>query len=109
MKVRHDEGVATRIGPEPCASVREGGCEASAGERIGQPLSRERFPSERRRRLTIGRQHGSARQRERTTGSAWSEPLACTQASCAGTGRSLVRPQACGRLVRIGKVTSRSR
>ena len=41
MKVRHDEGVATRIGPEPCAGAREGVGEASVGERVGQPLSRE--------------------------------------------------------------------
>ncbi len=43
MKVRCDEGVAIRIGPEPCASTREGGGEASAGERMGQPWSRERL------------------------------------------------------------------
>ena len=43
MRVRHDEGVATRIGPEPCAVAREGVGEASAGERTGQPLSRERL------------------------------------------------------------------
>ena len=30
-----------RTGPEPCAGIREGNGEASAGERIGQPLSRE--------------------------------------------------------------------
>ena len=41
MQVRCNEGVAIRIGPEPCAGVREGVGEASAGERIGQPLSRE--------------------------------------------------------------------
>ena len=41
MKVRCDEGVAIRIGPEPCADIREGAGEASAGVRIGQPLSRE--------------------------------------------------------------------
>ena len=41
MQVRYDEGVATRIGPEPCVITREGNGEASAGERIGQPLSRE--------------------------------------------------------------------
>jgi hypothetical protein len=40
VRVRRDEGVAIRIGPEPCAVIREGGGEASAGERIGQPLSR---------------------------------------------------------------------
>ena len=42
MKVRHDEGVAIRIDPEPCAVAREGGGEASVGEHIGQPLSRVR-------------------------------------------------------------------
>ena len=43
MKVHHDEGVATHIGPEPCAGVREDDGEASVGERIGQPLSRENW------------------------------------------------------------------
>ena len=42
MQVHYDEGVAIRIGPEPCAGSREGVGEASAGECIGQPLSRER-------------------------------------------------------------------
>jgi hypothetical protein len=37
-----DEAIATHIGPEPCAGVREDVGEASAGERTGQPLSRER-------------------------------------------------------------------
>ena len=45
MQVRHDEGVAIRIDPEPCAVVRKGDSEASVGERIGQPLSLERFIS----------------------------------------------------------------
>lgn len=41
MRVPHDEGVASRIGPKPCVATREGVGEASAGEHIGQPLSRE--------------------------------------------------------------------
>jgi hypothetical protein len=41
VQVRCNEGVAIRIGPEPCVSVREDDGEASAGERIGQPWSRE--------------------------------------------------------------------
>ena len=45
MKVHCDEGVATHIGPEPCAGVREDVGEASAGEHIGQPLSRETLSS----------------------------------------------------------------
>ena len=43
MQVSHDEGVAIHIGPESCAVAREGFGEALTGERIGQPLSRERF------------------------------------------------------------------
>ena len=41
MQVPCDEGVASRIGPEPCAAVREGIGEASVGVCAGQPLSRE--------------------------------------------------------------------
>jgi hypothetical protein len=40
VKVRHDEGVANHIGPEPCVAVRKDGDEASVGEGIGQPLIR---------------------------------------------------------------------
>ena len=43
MQVHYDEGVANHIGPEPCVVDREVGSEASAGERIGQPLSHERY------------------------------------------------------------------
>ena len=41
MQIRCDEGVAIHIGPKPCVCAREGAGEASAGERIGQPLCRE--------------------------------------------------------------------
>ena len=41
MQVHYDEGVANRIGPEPCVGIREDDGEASVGEHIGQPLSRE--------------------------------------------------------------------
>ena len=42
MQVLHQEGVANHLGPEPCVGTREDDSEASAGERTGQPLSRER-------------------------------------------------------------------
>jgi hypothetical protein len=42
VKVRCDEGVANRIGPESCVGIREDCSEASIGECTGQPLSRER-------------------------------------------------------------------
>lgn len=45
MKVRCDEGVANRVDPEPCIAVREDRGEASVGEHVGQPLSRESHSS----------------------------------------------------------------
>ena len=42
MEVHYDEGVANRIGPEPCAGACEGTGEASVGECISQLSSRER-------------------------------------------------------------------
>jgi hypothetical protein len=59
VQVRYDEGLAIRIGPEPCVGPREGAGEASVGEHIGQPLSRESLKqSGCRRRRNAGRQHG---------------------------------------------------
>ena len=93
MQVPHDEGVASRIGPEPCVGIREDGSEASAGEHTGQPLSRESLKQSGRRRVRFhGRQHGRTRQRECPPGPAWSETLACVDAPCTGTGRSRVWP-----------------
>ena len=42
MKVHYGENLASHIGPAPCVVFREGQGEASAGERAGWPLSRER-------------------------------------------------------------------
>jgi hypothetical protein len=42
VQVHYDEGIANHIGPEPCAGIREDVGEASAGERAGQPSSRDR-------------------------------------------------------------------
>jgi hypothetical protein len=41
VQVHYDEGIANHVGPEPCGCVREGAGEASVGDHIGQPLSRE--------------------------------------------------------------------
>jgi len=41
VKVHCNEGVAIRIGPEPCAGIREDVGEASVGDGIGQPLNHE--------------------------------------------------------------------
>ena len=106
MQVPYVEGVAIHIGPEPCADAREGACEASAGECASQPLSRERpvilgadtVPN------VEGHTHGRAIS-ERLDDPAWSQTLACAEASCTGTGRSHARPVALvtrTALVRIG-------
>ena len=42
VQVHYDEGIANHIDPESCAGIREDVGEASAGERTGQPLSRDR-------------------------------------------------------------------
>ena len=42
MQVLYDEDLASHIGPAPCVVFHEGQGEASAGERAGWPLSRER-------------------------------------------------------------------
>jgi hypothetical protein len=42
VQVLCDEGVANHVGPKPCADICQDIGEASAGERTGQPLSRDR-------------------------------------------------------------------
>src|SRR5271169_276419 len=71
------KGVATHIDPESCVTVREDEGEALAGERAGQPLSREKKESllgadavERG-----GRPYRLPRQRERQTDPARSQTL----------------------------------
>jgi hypothetical protein len=92
VQVHCDEGVANHLGLEPCAGGRETVGEASVGDRIGQPLSRERVISGRRRCQLGGRQYAMAQYRERQSSLARSQTLACADALCAGTGRSLDRP-----------------
>ena len=41
MQVRCNEGVAIRIGPEPCGCIREDAAEASVGVHAGQPSSHD--------------------------------------------------------------------
>jgi hypothetical protein len=92
VEVRHDEGVATHIDPEPCAVVREDEGEASAGERAGQPLSRESslFWGADTVRVVEGNTDGGANASVRSD-LTWSKTLACAEAPCTGTGRSPAR------------------
>jgi len=111
VKVHHDEGLATRIGPKPCAGIREGVGEASAGEHAGQPLSRDSLLSWVPTALSFRKATQASTLCECSPGPAWSETLACMEAPCTGTGRSLDRPSALcfGSEVRGGKTRSRSR
>jgi hypothetical protein len=109
VQVRHDEGVAIHIGPEPCAFAREGRGEASAGERAGQPLSRERnmfrAPTPYPERKAIPR--GTICARPGGPGVV-GDPGMCAR-SLHGN-REISRVTACASTpVRIGKVRSRSR
>ena len=108
MQVHYDEGVAIHIDPKPCVGVREDGDEASVGESIGQPLSRES--------LDPGADAVSSAEgytNRRAIASAWStrrgrEPGMCRH-SLRGNrevSRSTVRQLP---PVRIGKARSRSR
>ena len=111
MQVHCDEGVAIRIGPEPCAGIREGVGEASAGERVGQPLSREINLVPGADAVCWAEGHAGGRaNRERSADPARSETLACMDALCTETGRSAVHPEWWQHTRgRIGKARSRSR
>ena len=93
MQVRHDEGVAIRIDPKPCAGNCEVVGEASAGACTGQPLSRDN-------KVSLGADAfynaegntGWVRHREHLSDPAWSKTLACAEAFRTGTGRSRVWP-----------------
>ena len=110
VKVRHDEGVANRIGPEPCVGVREGVGEVSAGERTGQPLSRENYISRAPTAL-------SSRKAKRTGASsqvtAWPgvvpDPGMCGRSLYGNREISGSADGLCGQSVRGGKARSRSR
>ena len=110
MKVHYDEGVATHIGPEPCVGIREGVCEASAGECMGQPLSRERVFS---RELTLSTERKATRRgaisRAPSRLGVVADPGMCR--SFLYGNRELSRSAGCSlsRLVRGGKARSRSR
>ena len=88
MEVHYSEGLAIRAGLESCAVIREDGGEALTEERIGQPLSRERLIPD---ADTVTYVEGDTQRRasaSATCDPAWSETLACAEASCSGTGRS---------------------
>ena len=109
MEVRCDEGLANRIGPEPCAGIREDVGEASAGERAGQLLSRDRSLSRvptlfHRRKAT---RTGAPSQASARPG-AVAEPGMYIRSLRGNREISGLASRSTG-LVRIGKARSRSR
>ena len=109
MQVRYDEGVANRIDPEPCGVIREGGGEASAGERIGQPLSPENhdIPDADMVNYVEGYTSGASSRALGRSGVV-EDPGMCRSSL---RGNREVSSSTCGRTpqVRIGKVRSQSR
>ena len=109
MQVRCDEGIANHIGPEPCAGIREGVGEASAGERIGQPsshdtsLSRVPTPFHRRKATWVG----ASTQAPARPGVVV-EPGMCARSLRGNREVSGLTSRSTG-LARIGKAKSRSR
>jgi hypothetical protein len=108
VRVRYDEGVAIHVGPEPCVSGREARGEASAGERAGWPLSRERATVPGADGVTVPEGH--------TSGGASASPRrAGVVKDPSMHGRSLTGNREISRptwglpRVRIGKARSRSR
>jgi len=88
VEVHYSEGVAIRADLESCVVIREDGGEALTEERTGQPLSRERLIPD---ADTVTYVEGNMQRRASASvvcDPAWSETLACAEASCTGTGRS---------------------
>ena len=109
MQVHCGEGLAIRIGPEPCVGLREDAGEASVGERIGQPLSRESLivPDADVVRFTEGETIGRVKRAPERSGVV-EEPGMCGSSLC---GNREVSGLACGWTphARVGKARSRNR
>ena len=110
MQVHYDEGIANHIGPEPCVTVREGKGEASAGKRIGQPLSHERYSTRaadavrRAEGNRVGRASASALVPRRGQ-----RPWHVRKLLVREPGDPTTDRRRCADPVRIGKARSRSR
>ena len=109
MEVHYDEGVATHVDPEPCAGIREDAGEASAGERIGQPLSRERVLS---REPTLSTERKAIRtgaiSRAPSRLGVVVDPGMCGRSLYGNREISRLAIDPTGRMVRGGKARSRS-
>lgn len=107
VEVHCDERVAIYISPEPCVGAREGVGEASAGERTGQPLSRERVavPDADAVQVAEGNTSSAISRAHRRSGVV-EEPGMYGSSLC---GNREVSSLTTTKVVRIGKARSRSR
>jgi hypothetical protein len=110
VRVHYGEGIAIHIGPKPCARVREDAREASAGERIGQPSSRETvlIPGADAVRLAEGNMDGRANASARPTRRGL-RPWHVRKLLVREPGDLWIDHRPSGRMVRGGKVRNRSR
>lgn len=110
MQVHCGEGVAIHIGPEPCVRAREDVDEASAGERTGQPWSRETvlIPGADAVCLSEGNMDGRAIASARPTRRGL-RPWHVRKLLAREPGDLWIDHRPLGRMVRDGKARSRSR
>ena len=110
MRVHYGEGVANHTDPEPCAVIRKGGGEASAGDCTGQPLSREIYAKSRvLTRFSLRKATWKARYRERLKAWRGRRPWHVQTLFVREPGGLVADQGGMPRLVRIGKARSRSR
>ena len=93
MRTPDIEGVATRDGPESCAGTREGAGEALTGVRAGRAIE----PRNHHFGVPTLSHEAEGRIVSSVSASCWRTPrglrtCACTESSCARTGRSHARP-----------------
>jgi hypothetical protein len=108
VEVHYDEGVAIHVGPEPCAGICEDVGEASAGERVGQPLSRERMFSREPTLSTEAIRRGAISRAPSRLGVV-ADPGICRSSLYGNRDISWSAIGPVGRMVRGGKARSRSR
>ena len=111
MKKSNGEGIASHTGPAPCADVREGESEASAGVRAGQVLSRESRLTSGRRRCRSKRKakSGASISRDAVRSPARSETLRTLGVTLLGNREIPGLPAAIGTAGRVGKPKGESR
>jgi len=93
MRTPDIEGVATRGGPESCAGTCEGAGEALTGVRAGRAIE----PRNHHFGVPTLSHEAEGNIVSRVSASCWRTPrglrtCACTESSCARTGRSHARP-----------------